>query len=313
MALEKKIIANALNDFTLEKFIEGELKKAGISTISIRRTPIATRITLTVRRPGVVVGKKGSSIKKLCDDISEKFGIDNPQIDVVEVSNQNLDAKIMAEKIGRYIEIKGNPKRIIRFALNDIMNAGARGAEILIGGKLVGKGGKARTLRARAGYMKKTGNYVKNVRIAKYSALTKGGIIGVTVKIVPPGVLFSDNLDLSSLEGEVVPKGSETIKEIAEEAKEEEKKIEGAVGEIAKKIEKEEKSEGAVKEIAEKVEEEKKKKEVEKIAKKLEENAEVEEVLGEVKKAEKLESAGKQTNKGKNKKVKKIKTKGAKA
>lgn len=196
MAVEKKFIKKALNYLKVKEFLEKELEKAGVSSIIVQKTPIATRISLHVRRPGIVVGKRGSSIKELSELLQTKFGLDNPQIEVIEVDNPSLDAKLMAEKIGKQIELRGNAKRVMRMALSEIMGAGAVGAEIRVAGKIIGKGGKAKTLKVREGYLKKSGELVKLVRKGKFVAYLKAGAIGVSVEIVPPDTLFPDQVNL---------------------------------------------------------------------------------------------------------------------
>ncbi|MDP3742064.1 MAG: KH domain-containing protein [Candidatus Micrarchaeota archaeon] len=130
MASEKKFIQKALSDFEVKAFLQRELEQAGVSSIQIQKTPIATRIAIAVRRPGLVVGKKGQTIKDITGALQTNYGVENPQIEVIEVQQPSLDAKLMAEKIGRQIEIKGNVKTAMRFALREIMSAGAIGAEI---------------------------------------------------------------------------------------------------------------------------------------------------------------------------------------
>lgn len=206
MASEKKFIKKALNDFAVTNFLNRELEKAGVSSISITKTPLATRIAINVRRPGMVVGKKGAAIKELTEVLQKEYGIENPQIEVIEVMNPTLDARLVAEKIGRQIELRGNVKQVMRFTLNDVMNAGAIGVEIRIAGKVVGKGGKAKTLAVRAGYLKKSGEQVKKVDVGRYTAYLKAGAIGITVKLVPPGTIFSDQLSIPNLSEEQVQK-----------------------------------------------------------------------------------------------------------
>ena len=200
MAIEKKFIKKALDDIQVKDFIYKELEKAGVSEIILQKTPIATRITAFVRKPGMVVGKKGKTIKDLCDLLQQKYGIENPQFEVVEVRYPELDAKLMAEKIGRRIEMRPNFKPILRSSIQEIMEAGAIGAEIRIAGKVVGKGGKAKTLTARSGYLKKSGHMMTLlVREGRFVAYLKAGAIGIKVKIVPPDTIFPDKLDLNSL------------------------------------------------------------------------------------------------------------------
>lgn len=199
MASERKFILKAISDFRLKEFLEQELSAAGVSHIEIQRTPIATRIAIFVRRPGLVVGKKGKTIKDITDALQATYGVENPQMEVVEVPNPSLDAKLMAEKIGRQLEIKGNTKTAMRFALREIMSAGAIGGEIKAAGKLVGKGAKAKHVNMRAGYLKKSGEQAKKVHIGKFTAHMKSGTIGIVVKIVQPGTKFSDVIDISNL------------------------------------------------------------------------------------------------------------------
>ena len=77
------------------------------------------------------------------------------------------------------------------------MGAGAKGAEIVVAGKLVGKGGKSRCERVSAGYLKKAGEPAKLVDVSQTQAMKKAGIIGVTVKIVKPNIVFPDKVDIA--------------------------------------------------------------------------------------------------------------------
>lgn len=199
MASEKNFIKKSLNYYRVKRFLEKKLEKAGVSQINIQKTPVATRIMLFIRRPGIVVGRKGSSIRELCTTLEQEYQIDNPQLDVIEVENPQLDATLVAEKIGKQIEFRGNAKQTLRFTLKEVMDAGAIGAEISASGKLAGKGGKAKRLTVRAGYLKKSGNYVKLLRQGRYTANLKAGSIGIRVKIAPPGIAFPDKIDLSEI------------------------------------------------------------------------------------------------------------------
>ncbi len=194
MAVEKKFIKTALADLAVKMFLERELERAGVSKVELQKTPIATRISIFVRRPGIVVGKKGKAIKDLCDDLQARLGIENPQIEVVEVERPDLDARLVAERVGKQIELKPKIKPIMRISLREVMNAGALGAEIRVAGKVVGKGAKAKALTVRAGYLKKSGEVMRLVDVGHYTAYLKAGAIGITVKIVPPGTVFADRV-----------------------------------------------------------------------------------------------------------------------
>jgi small subunit ribosomal protein S3 len=204
MATERKFLAKAIVDYSIREFLEKELSRAGVSQVSVQQTPIATRITITVQRPGIVVGKRGSSISTLAQALESRFHIDNPQIEVVEVPIPSLDSKLMADKIGHQIELRDNAKQAVRFALREIMSAGAIGAEIRVAGKIVGKGGKAKAFTVRSGYLKKSGDMVKLVHEGHYTAYPKAGAVGITVKILPPGTNIPDKLDLRAMNKAVV-------------------------------------------------------------------------------------------------------------
>jgi small subunit ribosomal protein S3 len=199
MASERKFVRKALADYAVKEYLEKELARAGVSKIELQKTPIATRIALFVRRPGVVVGKGGKTIQQVTEVLQRQYGIENPQLEVIEVENPALDPRLVAERVGSQIEIRGNAKRVARFALMDIMNAGALGAEIRIAGKIVGKGGKAKTVKVRAGFLKKSGEPMKLVQEGRYVAYPKAGAIGVKVRIVPPGTIFPDQIRLPDL------------------------------------------------------------------------------------------------------------------
>ncbi|VVB67571.1 30S ribosomal protein S3 [Candidatus Norongarragalina meridionalis] len=243
MAIEKKFIKKALSDLQIAGFLEKELERAGVSTIEIQKTPIATRITITVRRPGLVVGKKGKTIKDLCDELTRRFGMENPQIEVVEVANASLDAKLMAERVGKSIEMRPQAKAAMRISLREIMEAGAIGAEIRVAGKIVGKGGKAKAFKVKAGYIKKSGDMMNSVRVGTYVARLKAGCVGITVKIVPPNTMFADQY---SAPDNVAAAQAEAEAELPPEAPAEESAVEQKMEEI-KAVEGESKEEAGAK------------------------------------------------------------------
>jgi len=76
--------------------------------------------------------------------------------------------------------------------LREIIRSGALGAEIVAAGKIGAKGAKAKSLRVSAGYIPTAGEPARLVRVANLSANTKSGVIGVLVRIVPPGTQFPD-------------------------------------------------------------------------------------------------------------------------
>ena len=198
--IEKKFIEDAKIKAMLADFIKQELKRAGVSKVEIQRTPLITRIVVYVRRPGMVIGKKGRSIRELTECIAKEFKVENPRIDVKQVEVPELDPVLMAERIARMLERGAKPRRAAYSTLHAIMSAGAIGAEIRIKGKLAGKGARAKKLRVEAGYMPKAGQPSHElVREAFTVALPKPGIIGIWVRIVPPGVILPDKINVEEI------------------------------------------------------------------------------------------------------------------
>ena len=192
MAVERRFINEALLKYDIMRFLETELDRAGFSSVDIQRTPIVTRIAVEVAKPGKVIGRRGKTIQDLTDTIKKKFKIDNPQIIVIESGNPYLKPRLVARMACKMIESGKNVRAVLHSLMKEVMGSGALGAEIVAGGKLAGKGGRAKTLRVIAGYLPKAGEPSRLVLRDHYTAYNKSGAIGVSVSIVPPGVVFPD-------------------------------------------------------------------------------------------------------------------------
>ncbi len=210
MAIEKHFIQEGKIRSEIENFLRSELERAGYSGINIQKTPLATRVVLYVEKPPIVIGKKGRRIDTITKFLKTKYGIENPAIDVQRVENPTLDPNIVARRIANDLERGMNRRRVVYKALKTIMNSGARGAEIILAGKIIGKGGRAKREKYCQGYMKKAGDSLKLVSIGSTQSNLKAGVIGVTVKIVPPNVIFPDQFSIKSKEAE---KSAESIVE----------------------------------------------------------------------------------------------------
>ena len=227
MAMEKRFIEEGKIRSEIENFLRSELSGAGYSGMDIQKTPLATRIILFVEKPPLVIGKKGKRINKLTTFLKNRYGIDNPAIDVQKIENPTLDPNIVARRIALALEKGMNRRRIVYKALRAVMDSGARGVEITLSGKIIGKGGRARTEKYSEGYMKKAGDSLKFVEVGSTQAYLKAGIIGVTVRIVPPDVVFPDQIEVIPKESEEEAE-AEISEEEAGEVKETKKKAEEA-------------------------------------------------------------------------------------
>lgn len=189
MAVERKFIDDSLARYRVAEFLKQKLKRVGFSNVAIQRTPMVTRITVEVANPGKLIGKKGKSIKRLTDTIAEAFGMSDPQIAVIPVEKFELEPQLMAQQIAWRIEGNKPIRPTVHAALKKIMDAKALGCEIIVGGKIVAKGGKARSMRVAAGYLPKAGDLTRLVKKADVVARPKYGAVNVRVSITPPGAL----------------------------------------------------------------------------------------------------------------------------
>jgi small subunit ribosomal protein S3 len=196
MAMEKHFIQEGVIRSEIENFLKKELGRTGFSSVNIQKTPTATRVILYIEKPPLVIGKKGKRVNRLTKILTEKYGIDNPTIDVQRVEKPTLDPNIVARRIAVALERGINRRRIAYKALRAIMMSGARGAEIILSGKIVGKGGRSRSEKYSEGYMKKAGDSLRLVDIGSTQANLKAGVIGVTVKLVKPDTVFPDQISI---------------------------------------------------------------------------------------------------------------------
>jgi len=223
--IEKKFVVEKIKEFQIQEFVTKKIKNAGHSHTKLKRTPLGEKIIVHSSRPGMIVGRKGATIKELTEDMKEKFHLENPQIEIAEVEKPDLDAQIVAERIASSLERFGSQKfkGIGHKAMQDTMNAGALGIEILISGKI--PGARAKRWRFYNGYLKKCGDIaVSGVKHAKVDAQLKTGTIGVQVKIMPPDLVLPDKIVVLDTMQEEVGVVDNNPKETAKETEEESKK-----------------------------------------------------------------------------------------
>ncbi|MEK6920665.1 MAG: 30S ribosomal protein S3 [Nanoarchaeota archaeon] len=219
----KKIVAQKIKEFQIQEYIKDNLKQVGLSSSRLQMTPMGEKVIVNAARPGLIVGKKGQSIKRLTNQLKKKFNLENPQIEINEIDNPNLDAEIIAERIATSLERFGSArfKGIGHKVLEDVMNAGALGIEIVVSGKV--PSARAKRWRFYQGYLKKSGEIaVSGVRKAYSAAQLKSGTIGIQIRIMPP-IELPDKITIKTeSEAEEAQAAKETQK--AEEKKEEKKK-----------------------------------------------------------------------------------------
>ncbi len=206
MASERRFVAENIRRVLLKEYLMKEVSRAGFGGLDVQRTPLGTRVILTTERPGLVIGRKGQTIKNLTTAIEEQFGFENPQIEVQEVKDPNLNAQIMAEKLAFSLERGWHFRRAGHSSVRRIMDSGAKGCYIIIAGKLTGQ--RHRTEKFKDGNIKFCGEPKANFMDHGYAvAKLKMGVIGVTVQIMEPNAkLPADTTVLGRTEAaEILP------------------------------------------------------------------------------------------------------------
>jgi small subunit ribosomal protein S3 len=184
----KNVLKNNFRNMELDEFLKEELKDAGYGGVDIQKSPLGTRLTLYVTRPGLVIGRKGSGIKDLTSKLEVKYGLTNPQISVVEMEIPELNPKIMCNRIAQLIERGTAFRRAALWTVNTIKNAGALGVEVTISGKL--RSERAHFEKHSAGIIPKSGNMADRVvKEGITHVLTKMGIMGIRLKIAIKGAV----------------------------------------------------------------------------------------------------------------------------
>ena len=227
-------------------YVQKKTSRAGFGGLSIQRTPLGTHVRIAAERPGLVIGRKGSDIQRLTEELERKFGYENLQVEAGEVNNFALNPLIMAAKVANALERGWNYRRAGNSMLQRIMDSGARGCQITIAGKLTGL--RHRTEKFLSGHIKfcgETALELMDVGIAQ--AKLKPGTIGVKVAIMRPDAKLPDEIEVTPIPEPVVEvkeeeSTDEAEEETTEEAKEE-KTEDTKVEKKAKTDKKEKKSE----------------------------------------------------------------------
>jgi len=197
MANERKFIAENIKRVLLKEYLMKEVSRAGFGGVEVQRTPMGTRVTLITERPGIVIGRRGAAIKNLTRAIENDFKFANPQIEVQEVDNPNLNAQIMAEKLAFALERGWHFRRAGHSTVRRIMESSAKGCQVVLSGKLTGQ--RHRTEKFKAGYIKFCGEpRLQFIKTGFATATLKRGTIGVKVEIMTPGARLPDEIGILS-------------------------------------------------------------------------------------------------------------------
>lgn len=141
----KKYVDYLKGDVLIREYLEKKLRGMYISSIEIERSRKATRFIIKTSRPGILIGRNGEGATKLKEDIlkkMDKLGIPRPEdfkLEIIEITNPEADAAIVAYMIAEGLEKRMPYRRVIKQVLEKVMAArGVEGARVVLGGRLGG-------------------------------------------------------------------------------------------------------------------------------------------------------------------------------
>lgn len=124
-------------DYKIRRYLDARLSKGGVSRIYIDRTLKLVTVTITTARPGLIIGKQGSEVDKLKEELKKLTGKE-VQINIFEIKRPELDAVLVADSIAKQIENRISYRRAVKMAMASTMRMGAEGIKVMISGRLNG-------------------------------------------------------------------------------------------------------------------------------------------------------------------------------
>lgn len=169
-----------IEDHNIRKYIIARIPKGGVSKIIIERTLKRITLTLHTARPGVVIGKGGSEVDRIKEELKKLTGKD-VQINIFEIKRPELDAKLVGESIAQQLKARISYRRAMKQAIASAVRVGAQGIKIKVAGRL-GGAEMARTEQYKEGRVP-LHTLRADIDYAVSEADTVYGIIGIKVWI----------------------------------------------------------------------------------------------------------------------------------
>lgn len=217
MPIHKYFVKENARRAEIDEFLSQELKRAGYSKVEMNKTPLGTRVVVYAAKPGLVIGRRGQSIRDLTAVLEQQFGVQNPQISVATLEAPELDPKVVASQIAMALQRGIHFRRAAYWALQRTIEAGALGVEISIRGKLTTD--RARYEKYKAGYLPSVGEAIDRiVRFAVVDTQLKQGLFGIRVRLMPPNVSLPDRPVIRGVAPGPVQSPKPVVAQVAAEA-----------------------------------------------------------------------------------------------
>jgi small subunit ribosomal protein S3 len=181
-----------LEDFNIRKFLKKKLNHAGISRIEIERSSKRVRLRIYASRPGIIIGKKGSEILLLKQELEKQISHE-VMIDIQEVRKPEIDAQLIAESVAQQMIKRVAFRRAMKRGVASAMRFGAMGVKIICSGRL-GGAEMARREWYREGRVP-LHTLRADIDYGFTEALTTYGIIGIKVFVFKGEILKKDQIE----------------------------------------------------------------------------------------------------------------------
>lgn len=181
-------------DYKIRKYLHARIQRGGISKIVIERTLKRIIITVHTARPGIVIGKGGSEVDKIKEEI-KKLTKKDVQINIFEIKRPETEARLVAESIAQQIEGRVSYKRATKMTIASTMRMGAEGIKVMLSGRLNGAE-MARTEQYKEGRIP-LHTFRADIDYHIAEALTVYGKIGVKVWIMRGEVYGKRDLSMN--------------------------------------------------------------------------------------------------------------------
>jgi len=206
---KKDYAKNIYEDYNVRKFIKTKFKLAAIAKIIIERMGERVKIRIFSARPGIIIGRHGADIEALRADLNAMVKREIT-IDIEEVKQPALDAKLVGENIATQLEKRIAFRRAVKRAIEQTMNAGAKGIKVSCSGRLNGAE-MSRTENYRQGKIPLQ-TLRADIDYALSESLTTYGLIGIKVWIYKGDIIGKPSIRTAEAVAPVEDKPKEVIK-----------------------------------------------------------------------------------------------------
>ena len=182
MSAMKSVVRDNYDMMLLKDYLKEQIKDSGFAKAEVSKTPVGTRVSLHVTRPGIVIGRNGVGIRALTERLGTDFGLKNPQVTVIEVEKPELSPGVMCNRMASHMERGTAFRRATMWTIQQIMEGGAMGVQITVSGKL--RGDRSAFEKHTAGILPRAGHHA-DVIVSDDVAHVKTamGLVGIRIRI----------------------------------------------------------------------------------------------------------------------------------